>query len=90
MGRIDISVISYQEGEVWIAQGLEWDITAQAPSLPEVRERFHEKLAREVAISLDLDKAPLSNIEPAPEVKYFGRCSAKLRLSLRLRQLLLP
>lgn len=67
MNSIDISVVLYQEDSHWIAQGLEYDITAQAPSLPELRERFAAKVAAEIAICMDLNRAPLAGIDPAPE-----------------------
>lgn len=63
---INISVIMYQDGVFWIAQGLEYDITTQASSLPELRERFPMKVAAEVAISTDLGKRPLEGIGHAP------------------------
>ena len=65
--EITISAILYQEGNSWIAQGLEYDITAQAPTLPALQDRFATKVAAEVAISLDLDRKPLEGIGRAPE-----------------------
>lgn len=65
--QIEISVILYQEDAHWIAQGLEYDITAQAPSLPALKDRFEAKVAAEVAISLDLNRKPLDGIGRAPE-----------------------
>lgn len=67
MDIFEFSAILYQEDSHWIAQGLEFDITAQAPSLPELHKRFAMKIASEVAISLDLGKKPLENVGPAPE-----------------------
>jgi hypothetical protein len=64
--EIEISAVLYQEGAHWIAQGLEFDITAQADSLPDLKERFATKVAIEVAISLDMDKMPLEGIGRAP------------------------
>lgn len=66
--KIEISVVLYQEGNCWIAQGLEYDITAQAFSLPELHQRFALKVAAEVVISIDLGKEPLQGLSPAPEV----------------------
>lgn len=64
--EIEISAVLYQEGAYWIAQGLEYDITAQAQSLPDLKERFATKVAIEVGISLDLDRTPLEGIGRAP------------------------
>lgn len=66
MDTIEISAVLYQEGDCWIAQGLEFDITAQAPSLQEVHQKFVTKVMTEVVISLDLQKNPLEDIREAP------------------------
>lgn len=65
--EIEISAILYQEGVYWVAQGLEYDITAQAESLPVLKERFATKVAIEVAVSLDLNRKPLDGVGRAPE-----------------------
>lgn len=80
MNSIDINVVLYQEGSHWIAQGLEYDITAQAPSLPELRERFAVKVAAEVAISVELKREPLEGIDPAPA--HFWRMFDKARMTV--------
>jgi len=67
MQQINISAILYQEDSVWIAQGLEYDISTQGRSLPDARKRFVMKLIAEVAISDDLGLQPLENIDEAPE-----------------------
>jgi len=65
--KIEISVILYQADSHWVAQGLEYDITAQAPTLPALKDRFETKVSAEVAISLDLNRRPLEGIGRAPE-----------------------
>ncbi len=82
MNSIDINVVLYQEDSHWIAQGLEYDITAQAPSLPELRERFARKVAAEVAISLELRLEPLGGIDPAPE--RFWRMFDEAKMSVAM------
>lgn len=66
MQPIEISAVAYAEGDRWIVQGLEYDITAQADSLPDAHDAFTIKVLAEVGISLDLDREPLDGIEPAP------------------------
>lgn len=65
--EIEISAILYQDGAYWVAQGLEYDITAQAQTLPDLKDRFATKVAIEVAVSLDLNRKPLEGISRAPE-----------------------
>lgn len=64
--EIQISAVLYEDGDFWIAQGIEYDITAQALSLPELPRRFAIKVAAEIAISLDLGRKPLEGIGDAP------------------------
>jgi hypothetical protein len=55
-----IRVIVFQEGEAWIAQGLERDICVQASSLDDVYGRF------EVAVRLECEDGSLDHIDAAP------------------------
>jgi len=68
MDQIKINVVLYQEDKWWIAQGLEFDISAQASSLPELHNLFAMKVATEIAISQDLKIQPLAGIAPAPDL----------------------
>jgi hypothetical protein len=57
-----IRVIFYQEGNAWLAQGLEHDICVQAETLHELYGRF------EVAVRLEADtEGDLDHIGKAPE-----------------------
>ena len=57
-----IRVIFFQEGEAWIAQGLEHDVCVQAPTLDELYGRF------EVAVRLESDvDVKLAHIGKAPQ-----------------------
>ncbi len=79
---IEVRAVLYQEGDCWIAQGLEFDITAQAPSLPELHNRFAMKVASEVAISLDLKEQALEGIPSAPELFWRMLEEATMTVSL--------
>jgi hypothetical protein len=57
-----IRVIFFQEGETWLAQGLEHDICVQAATLDELYGRF------EVAVCLESEPTGnLDHIEKAPD-----------------------
>ena len=62
--EINVSVVLYQEGTVWIAQGLEYDVMAEASSLPEAHQRFAAKVASEIVMALE---APFTAVGPAPQ-----------------------
>ncbi len=81
MDQIKISAILYQEDSWWIAQGLEFDITAQAPSLPELHDRFAMKVLAEVVISLDLNEQPLEGVPPAPDLFWQMFKDSKMAVS---------
>lgn len=68
MDQIKISAILYQEDSCWIAQGLEFDISAQASSLPDLHSLFMMKIATEIVISHDLGLEPLAGIPSAPDL----------------------
>jgi hypothetical protein len=65
---IEITMVLYPEDGMWVAQGLEFDITARGNSPADASERFNAKVGAELVISLEAgDAAPLSGIQPAPQ-----------------------
>ena len=67
-GTLEMDVVLYQEDESWIAQGLQFDVTARGDSPTQASDRFDAKLGAELIMSLELeDEAPLSGIGQAPE-----------------------
>ena len=61
-----INVIAYQEGDVWIAQGIEFDIVARANSPDAVPAAFSKAFAKTAAISHQLYGAPFTGVGRAP------------------------
>jgi len=84
--EIQISAILYEDGGHWIAQGLEYDITAQATSLTDLPQRFAMKVVAEVAISLDLERKPLEGLGEAPTMfwRMFEKASVDLSIDAPL------
>ena len=65
---IEISVVLYPEDGFWIAQGLEFDITARGSSPADASEKFNSKVGAELLISLEVgDETALGGIDPAPQ-----------------------
>jgi hypothetical protein len=80
-GALEVRVILYQEGDRWIAQGLEFDVTARGSSPPDAAERFLAKMGAELVMSEELgDTSPLSGVNQAPE--KFWRMWADARMSV--------
>ena len=67
MGEImSIRAIAFREKECWIAQCLEYDISAQARSADELTTRLLESLSAEYDIGVALVGRPFGNISKAP------------------------
>ena len=65
---VEMDVVLYPEGNVWIAQGLQFDVTARGESPAQASDRFDLKIGVELLMSLELDdEAPLSDVGRAPE-----------------------
>lgn len=64
---IEIRVVAFKEGGIYIAQGLDYDICAQASTLSDLPEKFAISVAANIAIALDLGKEPLKGINRAPQ-----------------------
>jgi hypothetical protein len=63
---VEIRVIVFQDGDLWVAQGLEHDIGAQAADLDTLYQRFVATLRAEVQMSIESGDEPLAGIAAAP------------------------
>ena len=64
---VAINAVIYQDGDDWIAQGIEHDICAQGRSIQEARRAFEESVVGMALFGVASGKRPLSDIPPAPE-----------------------
>lgn len=80
IGPITISAVLFQEGDWWSAQCLEYDIAAQAKTLPALYDELERVLAAHITVSLELDKEPFAGFNPAPKKFWDMYRDAKLWL----------
>jgi|ERR1700722_5974059 len=66
MPRIKVSVVAFQEGDLWVAQCVEYDIAAHAPALPKLPEAFEKAIAENLCINAELGRQGLDGIPAAP------------------------
>jgi hypothetical protein len=89
--EVAISAILIQEADgSWSAQCLEYDITAHAPTLPDLDYELQSVLASHFAISQELQQEPFSGIGPAPQVFWDMFERAKMRVESVERPFRLP
>lgn len=81
-GAIAISVLLFQEGDWWSAQCLEYDITAQARTLPDLRYELGRVLISQMAVSVELGIEPFEDIGPAPQRFWRMYEGAQIRLEM--------
>ena len=74
-----VGVLLYSEGEFWIAQGVQFDITARGRTPIEASERFNDKFGAELVMSIELQEEPLAGVGPAPHEFWEMYESAKMR-----------
>lgn len=77
--QFPVSVILYQEDGVWIAQGLQYDITARGSDPVEASERFNQKFGAELIMSMEIGESPLSGVPQAPKEFWDMYESAKMK-----------
>lgn len=70
-----IRVVVFREGDVWVAQCLEYDIGAQAPDLETLHRRLALTVELERRISTERNGKAFAGIDPAP--KHFQDMWAK-------------
>lgn len=67
MDRYAISVLLFQEGERWSAQCLQYDIAAQAATLPELHYEIQRVLVGHMVVSKELGVDPFESLGAAPQ-----------------------
>jgi hypothetical protein len=64
---LNIKAVLFQEGEWWCAQCLEYDISAQAPTLTELRYELDRVLISHVCASMQEGRKPFEGLDRAPQ-----------------------
>ena len=59
-----------KDGELWVAQGLEYDIAAQGQNASDARNRFLHAFEGHIALDIEENREPLSEVPQAPR-RYF-------------------
>src|ERR1700733_3042517 len=62
-----ISVVLFQRDKWWIAQCLQYDIGAQAHSLPDVLYELERTLVGYLTVADELNIEPFVHLDPAPD-----------------------
>src|ERR1700677_2172864 len=65
-GRAAIKILLSNEGGVYIAQCIDWDIAAQARSVNDALKAFEQVFWARVMRDVEKGRRPLNNLEPAP------------------------
>ena len=65
----ELRVIIYRDGDIWVAQCLEFDIGAQAPDRETLQVRLSAIINAEIRESVQHHGEPFAGIDPAPD--YF-------------------
>lgn len=64
---VRVSVVILQEEDCWSAQCLQFDIAAQAKTLPDLHYELERTLTAHIATSLVLGRTPFEGLDPAPQ-----------------------
>jgi hypothetical protein len=62
-----IRVVAFREGDVWVAQCLEHDISAQGATFQDAMRRLTATVNVECEFTLEKHGKEFANIDPAPE-----------------------
>ena len=77
---LSVRVLIFREGESYVAQCLEYDISAFAPDKETLQNRFVSVFGLERNISLDRGGVPFAGIDPRP-LSSFTICGRSLKWS---------
>ena len=79
MSNLSLRVITYREGDSWIAQCVDYDICAQANDMKTLMRRFDATVTCDYEQSLAAGGEPFAGIPPAPKeiVALWEECNPK-------------
>jgi hypothetical protein len=80
MKEARISAVAFQEGDIWIVQGVEYDILARAKEPADLPEAFMRAVAKNFCVASHVTGDPLKGIGPAPKRfrEMFDRARARV------------
>ncbi|MGE0280078.1 MAG: hypothetical protein AB7P20_05625 [Rhizobiaceae bacterium] len=90
-GSIEIDVVIYPEDHCWIAQGLQFDITARGQTPIEAADNFIKSVGAELVMSFELeDSFPLAGVGSAPQKFWQLYKQAEMRVEKEVSPIGLP
>ena len=63
---LEVNVLAFREGELWVAQCIEYDISARSDTLPKAMTAFRRAFAANLAVNRELGRKALDGVPPAP------------------------
>src|ERR1700733_2304681 len=66
MDTIKLNVVVYEDGDLWVAQAIEFDIAARADKPSKLPRAFERALVANLSINHELGRVGLERIAPAP------------------------
>jgi hypothetical protein len=65
--KFEVNVLLLQENDVWIAQGLEYDITGHGEDVNSAIDNFGKTFLGQAIVDLSHGDKPLANVKKAPK-----------------------
>jgi hypothetical protein len=87
---IKCSAVVYPEGDVYIAQCLEYDIASQGKTITQANERLVRNIAANLCVCVESGKKPFEGVPPAPRQFWEMFENATLEVSSPERPMRLP
>ncbi|HXM94159.1 MAG TPA: hypothetical protein VOA64_07890 [Candidatus Dormibacteraeota bacterium] len=78
--NLNLTILFLQDHEYWVAQCLEYDVTAQGKSIEEAKLAFERTFVGQVLLDASQGKEPLAGIGQAPR-EYFEQFKKAQRLA---------
>jgi hypothetical protein len=75
--NITLNVVLLQENESWVAQALEYDITAQGKTIQNATDALERTVVGQLLVDITHGSQPFEGIEQAPKIYWEHFHSAK-------------
>ena len=63
---ISMNAVAFQDGEVWVVQGIQYNLVAMARSVQDIPKAFLNAMVERIAVADHLGLDPFLGVGPAP------------------------
>lgn len=64
---LTVNVVAFRDGDLWVAQCIDFDIAARSDTLPKAMKAFQRAFVANLVANRELGRTELEGVPPAPQ-----------------------